>query len=281
MSRFWNPPMIPGRDPRSRSRMQTPCPSQGRKRRYIRCENFSIPDAGDALSNTWSIGRVTARRKGPGSTQRIFWIPVWWRNSTETTRKDRPPDHVVDPGVDHLLPEPLAGGGLCHAERSYGSLSWSSTGTITRVLVWLHLPAAPYLVLIICQPVAYYLGYLTSLPALAQCEVLFALANISERFPSVTICVLPGLLTLSWSFAACLTDPACLLDILSVCRCPDPLLCLCLRICLAYVALDTTVCYLPVWPPLCINKAADGSPRHWPVITIAVIGNLVLSYYLT
>ncbi len=27
------------------------------------------------------------------------------------------------------------GGGLCHAERSYGSLSWSSTGTITRVLV--------------------------------------------------------------------------------------------------------------------------------------------------
>ncbi len=83
--------------------MQTPCPSQGRRRRYIRCENFSIPDAGVALSNTWSIGRVTARRKGPGSTQRIFWIPVWWRNSTETTRKDRPPDHVEDLGVDHLL----------------------------------------------------------------------------------------------------------------------------------------------------------------------------------
>ncbi len=41
--------------------------------------------------------------------------------------------------------------------------------------------------------------------------------------------------------------------------CPDPLLCLCLRIGLLYVALDTTVWYLPVWPPLCFNKAASGS----------------------
>ncbi len=132
--------------------MRTHCPSRGRTRRYIRCENFSTPDAGDALSNTWSIGRVTAQRKGPGSTQRIFWIPVWWRSSTETTRKDRPPDHVVDPGVDHLLASGAAraggGGRLCHTERSHGSLSWSSTGTVTRLLVKLHLPAAPYLALI-------------------------------------------------------------------------------------------------------------------------------------
>ncbi len=93
---------------------------------------------------------------------------------------------------------------------------------------------------------------------------------ISERFPlCVYLCTTWTVDSLSWSFAACLTDPACLLVILSVCclPCPDPLLCLCLRICLIYVALDTTVWYLPVWPPLYINKAADGSQRHWPVLT--------------
>ncbi len=43
----------------------------------------------------------------------IFWIPVWWRNSTETTREDRPPDHVEDLGVDLLLASGAArrGGG--------------------------------------------------------------------------------------------------------------------------------------------------------------------------
>ncbi len=42
-------------------------------------------------------------------------------------------------------------------------------------------------------------------------------------FPSVSFCVLPGLLTLSWSFAACLSDPACSLVILSVCRLSWPI----------------------------------------------------------
>ncbi len=81
-------------------------------------------------------------------------------------------------------------------------------------------------------------------------------------FPSVSICVLPGLLTLSPDRLL----PAYWLASLSA-ACPDPLLCHWLRICLVYIALDTSVCYLPVWPPLCINKAADGSQRHWPVIT--------------
>ncbi len=88
-------------------------------------------------------------------------------------------------------------------------------------------------------------------------------------FPCVSTCVLPGLLTLSPDrlLPASLTPPAYWLSSLSA-ACPDPLLCLGLRICLIYVALDTTVWYLPVWPPLCINKAADGSQRHWPVLTL-------------
>ncbi len=88
---------------RNRRRMRAPYPSQWRVRRYTRSENFSIPGAGGALSSTWSTGRVTARRRGLGSMQMIFWTPAWWRISTETTRKDRPPDHAVDPGADHLL----------------------------------------------------------------------------------------------------------------------------------------------------------------------------------
>ncbi len=79
-------------------------------------------------------------------------------------------------------------------------------------------------------------------------------------FPCVSTCVLPGPLTLSPDrlLPALLTPPAYWLSSLSA-ACPDPLLCLCLWICLIYVALDTTAWYLPVWPPLCINKAASGS----------------------
>ncbi len=80
-------------------------------KRYTRSENFSIPGAGGALSSTWSTGRVTVRRRGLGSTQMISWTPAWWRISTETTQKDQPPDHAVDPGVDHLLASGAARGG--------------------------------------------------------------------------------------------------------------------------------------------------------------------------
>ncbi len=61
-------------------------------------------------------------------------------------------------------------------------------------------------------------------------------------FPCVSTCVLPGPLTLSPDrlLPALLTPPAYWLSSLSA-ACPDPLLCLCLRICLIYVALDTTV----------------------------------------
>ncbi len=61
-------------------------------------------------------------------------------------------------------------------------------------------------------------------------------------FPCVSTFVLPGPLTLSPDrlLPALLTPPAYWLSSLSA-ACPDPLLCLCLRICLIYVALDTTV----------------------------------------
>ncbi len=79
-------------------------------------------------------------------------------------------------------------------------------------------------------------------------------------FPSLSICVLPGLLTLSPDrlLPASLTPPAYWWSSLSA-ACPDPLLCLWLRLCLVYIALYTTAWYLPVWPPLRINKAASGS----------------------
>ncbi len=69
-----------------------------------------------------------------------------------------------------------------------------------------------------------------------------------KHSPSAKSCLLPALLT----------PPAYWLSSLSA-ACPDPLLCHRSRICLLYVALDTTVWYLPVWPPLCFNKAASGS----------------------
>ncbi len=100
-------------------------------------------------------------------------------------------------------------------------------------------------------------------------SLVFPWLTFPSVFHSLSFRVLPGLLTLSPDrlLPALLTPPAHWLSSLSA-ACPDPLLCLCLRICLIYVALDTTVWYLPVWPPLCINKAADGSQRHWPVFTL-------------
>ncbi len=95
--------MVRRRGQRNHRRRRAPYPFQCRVRRYTRSENFSIPGAGGALSSTWSTGRVTVQKKGLGSTQMIFWTPAWWKISTETTRKNRPPDHAVDLGADHLL----------------------------------------------------------------------------------------------------------------------------------------------------------------------------------
>ncbi len=95
--------------------------------------------------------------------------------------------------------------------------------------------------------------------------VLFATANISERFPCVFSCWLPGPFTLIWLFAACLFDPAFLLDIFSVCH---------LHLCIVPVyvsALPTLLLFLLtercLSDPLLFNKAAPGSQRHWPIIT--------------
>ncbi len=85
---------------------------------------------------------------------------------------------------------------------------------------------------------------------LSHRRVLFVTPYISERFPCVFSCWLPGPFTLIWPFAACLFDPACLLDILSVCRLPRPLHCPCLSLSLAYVTLVAVDWTLPVWPPL-------------------------------
>ncbi len=85
---------------------------------------------------------------------------------------------------------------------------------------------------------------------LAHRWVLFATANISERFPCVFSCWLPGPFTLIWLFAACLFDPAFLLDIFSVCHLPRPLHCPCLCLSFAYVTLVPVHRTLPVWPPL-------------------------------
>ncbi len=78
-------------------------------------------------------------------------------------------------------------------------------------------------------------------------SLVFPRLTFPSVFHSLSFRVLPGLLTLSPDclLPALLTPPAYWLSSLSA-ACPDPLLCLCLRICLIYVALDTTVCYLPV-----------------------------------
>ncbi len=111
----------------------------------------------------------------------------------------------------------------CHAERSYGSLSWSSTGTITRVVVWLHLPAAPYLVLIICHTCRLLPGLFNQSSGTGPVRSLVLPWQHFRAFSLVWLSVYYLDCWLSWSFAACLTDPACLLDILSVCRLPWPL----------------------------------------------------------
>ncbi len=133
-------------------------------------------------------------------------------------------------------------------------------------------PMTPCLRLITCTGTDYYPGYLARAFHSLVAKSCFATANISERFSLVWLPVY----YLDWLFSsdrllpALLTSPAYWLFSLSA-ACLDPLLCLRLCICLVYVALDTAVWSLPVWLLLCVNKAANGSQRHWPLITIKLI----------
>ncbi len=132
----------------------------------------------------------------------------------------------------------------------------STITSITQLSPFTHQPWLPHHT---CTSFTH--SHKSSTQTLTQCEVLFfPWLTFPSVFPSLSSRVLPGLLTLSPDrlLPALLTPPAYWLSSLSA-ACPDPLLCLCLRICLLYVALDTTVWYLPVWPPLCFNKAASGS----------------------
>ncbi len=72
----------------------------------------------------------------------------------------------------------------------------------------------------------------------------------------------------------------CGFTLFSVCGLADLLYRLCLWICLADVALDTVDWALPVWLLLCINKAAQGSQRHWPFITNSVFSFLGWTVHL-
>ncbi len=73
-------------------------------------------------------------------------------------------------------------------------------------------------------------------------SLVFPWLTFPSVFHSLSFRLLPGLLTLSPDrlLPALLTPPALWLSSLSA-ACPDPLLCLCLRIRLVYVALDTSV----------------------------------------
>ncbi len=99
----WNPLVVRERRRRREPIHRLPRPSWSTARRHIVCMNCWIPGAGAVCCSIWSTGRGSARRSVPGWTQAISWIPLSQRSSTDHTRRDRPPDHVEDPGVVRLL----------------------------------------------------------------------------------------------------------------------------------------------------------------------------------
>ncbi len=122
--------------------------------------------------------------------------------------------------------------------------------------------------LITCTGADHYPGYIARALHSLVAKSCFATANISERLSLVSLPVY----YLDWSFSsdrllpALLTSPAYWLFSLSA-ACLDPLLCLCLCLCLIYVVLDTAYDHCLSDFFYCVNKAANGSQRHWPFIT--------------
>ncbi len=73
-------------------------------------------------------------------------------------------------------------------------------------------------------PAPHSLSHKSSTQTLTQCEVLFPPGYISERISQFVFpCTTWTVDLLSWSFAACLSDLACFMVILSVCRLPWPI----------------------------------------------------------
>ncbi len=154
----------------------------------------------------------------------------------------------------------------CHKSSLCGSLRSPPEGTITGVLTGsfgLHFPWPRAWDWSPAQVSVIITDYLASAFLTLVAKSCFAIANISERFP---LYYLDCLFSSDRLLPALLTPPAFWIFSLSA-ACPDLLLWHCLWICLAYVDLDTVVWTLPVWPRLCLIKAANGSQHHWPLIT--------------
>ncbi len=95
----------------------------------------------------------------------------------------------------------------------------STITPITQLSPFTHQPWLPHHT---CTSFTH--SHKSSTQTLTQCEVLFPPGYISERFSQFVFpCTTWTVDLLSWSFAACLSDLACFMVILSVCRLPWPI----------------------------------------------------------
>ncbi len=129
----------------------------------------------------------------------------------------------------------------------------STITPITQLSPFTHQPWLPHHT---CTSFTH--SHKSSTQTLTQCEVLFPPGYISERFSQFVFpCTTWTVDHLSWSFAACLSDLACFMVILSVCRLPWPIA----------LPLISTLPFLRCPRYLCLifacltlyNKAASGS----------------------
>ncbi len=160
-------------------------------------------------------GKGTARRNGPGSMQRIFWIPLLPQTST---RIGRPRDPVEDPCVICLFMSGTAhrGGALSQIQPLWlppittrGNYHQSIDRSIQTSFPTHPVPETDYL-----HRFFSLLGLFKLCQSCSHCEVLFCYAVISERFSRVCLpvdtldclpvydCLLPAY-----------SDPACLAEL--------------------------------------------------------------------